>query len=294
MIKALRSLLLLMAQNSKNFKCLFCKNEHNSCDCPQAAKMPLAEKKKVLSHKGLCHACLKFGHIYKFCRTSVKCQKCHRRHVTVMCPKEDKSDILPSSSISTSENLSNLTYNHVVLQTLAVRLLGKKSSRIVRVLFDTGSQRSYINKNIVMELGYDSIRQEEMIHALFGGYKTEVVKHNCFKIYLRSLAGDYCCNFDVLDQPVICSNTYSVNENLWKQETDELGIQLHDIHQGPVDILIGADVAGRLFTGQKKVLKSGLVLMQTKLGWTIMGKTVSNCSSLSMTVFSVLQKFTCC
>ncbi|GBO38445.1 hypothetical protein AVEN_124188-1 [Araneus ventricosus] len=42
---------------------------------------------------------------------------------------------------------------------------------------------------------------------------------------------------------------------------------------GPIDVLIGADVAGRLFTGKRKVLCSGLVAMESYLGWTIMGET---------------------
>ncbi|GFX11422.1 integrase catalytic domain-containing protein [Trichonephila clavipes] len=44
-------------------------------------------------------------------------------------------------------------------------------------------------------------------------------------------------------------------------------------NSGPTDILVGADVAGRLFTGKKRVLSSGLVAMETYLGWTLMGKT---------------------
>ncbi|GBM18019.1 hypothetical protein AVEN_238408-1 [Araneus ventricosus] len=42
---------------------------------------------------------------------------------------------------------------------------------------------------------------------------------------------------------------------------------------GPIDVLIGADVAGRLFTGKRRVLSSGLVALESYLGWTIMGET---------------------
>ncbi|GBN77178.1 hypothetical protein AVEN_36380-1 [Araneus ventricosus] len=42
---------------------------------------------------------------------------------------------------------------------------------------------------------------------------------------------------------------------------------------GPIDILIGADVAGRLFTGKRRVLSSGLVALESYLGWIIMRKT---------------------
>ncbi|GBN37214.1 hypothetical protein AVEN_67585-1 [Araneus ventricosus] len=42
---------------------------------------------------------------------------------------------------------------------------------------------------------------------------------------------------------------------------------------GPIDVLIGADVAGGLFTGKRRVLSSGLVALESYLRWTIMGKT---------------------
>ena len=49
--------------------------------------------------------------------------------------------------------------------------------------------------------------------------------------------------------------------------------QLYDDSNAPVEILIGADYAGKYFTGNKHDLKYGIVLIETKLGWTVMGKT---------------------
>ncbi|GFY78078.1 integrase catalytic domain-containing protein [Trichonephila inaurata madagascariensis] len=45
---------------------------------------------------------------------------------------------------------------------------------------------------------------------------------------------------------------------------------------GKIEILIGADVAGKLLTGTMFYLKSGPVAIKTKLGWTLMGKTYRN------------------
>ncbi|GFV61670.1 uncharacterized protein TNCV_188281 [Trichonephila clavipes] len=41
---------------------------------------------------------------------------------------------------------------------------------------------------------------------------------------------------------------------------------------GPIEVLLGADVAGKLTTGRREELKTGLVALETKLGWTLMGK----------------------
>lgn len=39
-----------------------------------------------------------------------------------------------------------------------------------------------------------------------------------------------------------------------------------------IEILIGADVAGKLLTGNVHQLKCGLTAVETQLGWTLMGK----------------------
>ncbi|KAF6206342.1 hypothetical protein GE061_017574 [Apolygus lucorum] len=59
------------------------------------------------------------------------------------------------------------------------------------------------------------------------------------------------------------------------EELDELGIVLADFSEEDVDIFIGTDFAGKLFTGRKKKLKCGLVAVETLLGWTLMA---GNCS----------------
>ena len=56
------------------------------------------------------------------------------------------------------------------------------------------------------------------------------------------------------------------------KELQELNIKIIDRSQAPIEILIGADIAGKLFCGEQHILKCGLVAMKTKLGWTLMDK----------------------
>ncbi|KAI4477428.1 hypothetical protein M0804_012814 [Polistes exclamans] len=39
-----------------------------------------------------------------------------------------------------------------------------------------------------------------------------------------------------------------------------------------VSLFIGADILGKLFTGRYHQLKNGLVAIETRLGWAILGK----------------------
>ncbi|GFT37835.1 CCHC-type domain-containing protein [Trichonephila clavipes] len=68
-----------------------------------------------------------------------------------------------------------------------------------------------------------------------------------------------------------CENPYkAITPRLPEVELYKFG----DIQEntGPIEVLLGADVAGKLITGRREELKTGLVALETKLGWTLMGK----------------------
>ena len=46
-----------------------------------------------------------------------------------------------------------------------------------------------------------------------------------------------------------------------------------------VQVLVGADVIGKLLTGRREVLSSGLVALETLLGYTLMGKVPQKITS---------------
>ncbi|CAG7826346.1 unnamed protein product, partial [Allacma fusca] len=60
----------------------------------------------------------------------------------------------------------------------------------------------------------------------------------------------------------------------WLDELRRENISISDVGIGSsgVEILIGADAVGKLMTGRILHLKSGLVAIETKLGWTLMGE----------------------
>ncbi|GBM61401.1 hypothetical protein AVEN_70763-1 [Araneus ventricosus] len=172
-------------------------------------------------------------------------------------------------------NLSNVNPNtKVFLQTFKANLLSSDKEKTVRVLCDTGSQKSYILKNIAEEMKYPVSRQETIKHSLFGGVSTKECKHNCYRIKLKQLNGNFTCNFEVLDRAVICENVPPVSEGPWLDELTDLGVILTDtnVYSESIQVLIGGDIMGRLLTGKRKLLSSGLVAVETLLGWTLVGK----------------------
>lgn len=98
--------------------------------------------------------------------------------------------------------------------------------------------------------------------------------HNKYRVYLTSKYNSYKCNYEVLSQSTICGGITGVTPDPWIKELKSKGIHLTDSVESslPVSILVGNDVTGKLYTGERVQLDFGLVEMQTLFGWTLMGK----------------------
>lgn len=291
---------LLTATTNKDMKksCIFCDGKHLSSDCFAAQNMSLFERQKIVKDKRCCFACLSPSHPVKKCRTVLKCVICSKKHFPLMCERLDSQKMSVEKKeekpVENDVNMSNFNKHSpkVFLQTVKAKLISDSKQKTVRLLFDSASHKSYILKSVAEEMNYTPLRSEKMAHSLFGGVVTNEFKHNCYKVKLRSLYEDFSCNFEVLDQSTICENIRPVFKGAWIKELEENEINLTDISDscGNIDVLIGADIMGKMLTGKRKVLSSGLVAVETYLGWTLMGKVPQEQTSeenLAMTVLSL-------
>lgn len=103
-----------------------------------------------------------------------------------------------------------------------------------------------------------------MIHSLFGGISTSQQSHSRYLIRVEKGSHDRTCN--ALDQQIICSNIEPVCCDPGIKELREFGVELKEVDDGQtIELLIGADVAGKLYTDKRYILKSGIVEMVTLL-----------------------------
>lgn len=92
---------------------------------------------------------------------------------------------------------------------------------------------------------------------------------------------------------MICNNLCPIFQEPWIRELCSAGIKISDTEgAGPIEHLLGADVAMRFYTGKKHVLRCGLIAIETSLGWTLMGKIplYRPSTSVSMSTLSLLVK----
>ncbi|XP_024892962.1 uncharacterized protein LOC112468145 [Temnothorax curvispinosus] len=279
---------LLATKESKVLECIFCNEKHDSSQCERARKMSLEERQDIVKQKNACFNCLKTGHGRRFCRYNIKCAWCSKRHVLLMCrgitaegstkknPTEEPTKKQEESSLA---NLSLST--EIFLQTLRVKMRNQEKERVVRAVLDTGSHRSYVLDRTAKELDCEEIGQYNIVHLLFGGVKTKPQQHKGYRIRLSSLDGSYACNFEALGQETICQDILGIRRGPWVQELSHQGIRLTDVGQvnEPISILIGADIAGKLLTGKLQEIECGATAIETRLGWTVMGKNVQEKTS---------------
>ncbi|XP_043263442.1 uncharacterized protein LOC122403775 [Colletes gigas] len=85
-----------------------------------------------------------------------------------------------------------------------------------------------------------------------------------------------------MDQRVICEDIARIEKADWFKELERKNISLSDLcsteesGDDSIALLIGADIFGKLLTGNKFDLANGLTALETKLGWTISGKVPAN------------------
>ena len=142
----------------------------------------------------------------------------------------------------------------------------------MRALIDSGSQRSYIKSSVASFLGYEPVGNVEIAHSLFGEVSTKSQLQNLHLVHMKSTNNDYACNFRAVNNDIICADIPSVRKADWFNELYEKNIVLSDVNTNnevsldTIELLLGADIVGKLMTGKKHELSNGLTLLQTTLG----------------------------
>ncbi|GFS52319.1 DUF1758 domain-containing protein [Trichonephila clavipes] len=116
-------------------------------------------------------------------------------------------------------------------------------------------------------------KYENKIHSLFGGTQTKPKNYGVYSIELSTLNGDYSCCLDVLSEEKICNIVPKITDEQILNNLRELNIELSDsFSEGlEVDLLVGSNVLGRLLMKKYCELDSGLIVVETTPGNTIVG-----------------------
>jgi len=182
--------------------CIFCDKGHASQDCYKAQKMTVEERKSAVQKKGACFTCLKTGHTAKSkkCKPAPRCPICTKRHFLLFCSQLTAKKT-PAADVPVILDMLNCTAE-VLLQTILVKVTNPSNQRseVIRVLLDSGSQRSYILETAAKEMGLESQGTEVVDHSLFGGKLVTGITHQVYEVTLGSINGNFTISALLLDQ----------------------------------------------------------------------------------------------
>ena len=159
-------------------RCVYCKELHYSASCEKVQN--LVQRKEILMKERRHLKGLAPGHIASSCQNEKVCRHCKQRghHQSICltlspCDRSGKKSNQPEGDINNTTTTNTVTNKGtVVLQrakpSIAFNKDNSKSSH-VRILFDNGSQRSYITSNVKSKLNLKPMKTETLHLNTFGG-----------------------------------------------------------------------------------------------------------------------------
>ncbi len=170
----------------------------------------------------------------------------------------------------------------VLLQTAQAKAFNPVSphqSRRVRIVLDSGSQRSYVTEHVARELSQAPEGKQPMTIMTFG--TSEEQPQVCERVRLSlALKNGRTRQLTLFTVPIICEPLSCQPVSLCQDSFDHImGLDLADPSNGrsrlEVDILIGSDQYWDLTTGETRRGRSGPVAINTELGWVLSGPAMS-------------------
>ncbi|CAB4015032.1 Hypothetical predicted protein, partial [Paramuricea clavata] len=238
-------------------RCVYCLQEHLSQDCKKIQNA--GERKQILRKYGRCFICLKRGYISSNCLNTSKCRACSKRHHSSICESHANGSVTADVVHSTHSCVGSA--NRVALQTAQALVMGGKENVRVRVMFDSGSQRSFVTS-------------KEKVEGKF---------REVFELSVAPVQGGESVNIEVYGVDSISQIKNEHVETRKKDYPHLQGLWFSDVCKDKnvleIELLIGADYdylwlfqEGRTVRGKS----DEPVAVQTKLGWVLSGPLKSS------------------
>jgi len=147
----------------------------------------------------------------------------------------------------------------------------------IRILFDSGSQLSYITKNLQEQLRLKPIQKERLHLNTFGNASFDA--KSCDVVQFHIQKGNTSEPLDIIayTSTVICSPLPTLVNTQVYEHLDGLDLADGDYDSSkPIDVLIGSDYYWSIVTGDTIVGNHGPVALSSKLGWLLVMQPSSN------------------
>lgn len=266
-------------------ECIFCQGDHYNDKCDKVKS--LEERKSKLN--GRCFVCFRRGHSARSCKIKRKCPQCRGTHNRALCP--DKLSAATSrnfdSKITASPTVCSVSYTRSILQTATATAKPHNNNNAVscRLLLDSGSQRSYITKNLVKTLNLDTDSEDLLIIYTFGCKSPSETTSPFARIDIETKRG-------VLRPMRVNVVPYITNRIPIQHIPADLPVDVHaddDSVGQAIDLLIGNDYYFSFLRKENKRIEDNLFLINTDFGWMLSGSVDTDDNENALTVITYCQ-----
>ncbi|XP_022166573.1 uncharacterized protein LOC111031094 [Myzus persicae] len=259
--------------SSTTISCPLCNQTHSIRQCALFESQKPSERFQTAKKLQLCINCLGSGHTPTACPSRHTCQACKKQHHTLLHFQEDATtgDSVPSA---TTMFTATQRSQPILLSTLLISVASvDHQKQTLRALLDTGSQVSFITKQCADRLAVTRRRCTTKI-SVFSGTPVNVVSGMTTITMSPVNQSEPSIPLDVLIVPKITDVTpqETIQATSWPH-INQLDLADPTFHTpGQVDILLGADVAPAIFTGDRIAgHRHHPTAFGTVFGWVLMG-----------------------
>ena len=166
--------------------CTYCKGTHPSVNCNAVTDVP--SRKQMLWQKGRCFRCLRTGYLANQCKNGKVCTICDLIHHASICENRGReSQLIPHGRSTVTKERSALNPSVPSFQAPTTSMFVNSKSSVLlqtgranvskpgngecfvnaRMVFDSGSQRSYISENLQKTLNLPIAGQDTLLIKTF-------------------------------------------------------------------------------------------------------------------------------
>ena len=201
-------------------------------------------------------------------------------------PTQDTSEVNTTTTVSKERR-------SVLLQTAITTVQSSNRSKSVtaRILFDSGSQRSYITNSLKAKLGLVPVKRETLNLNTFGDKRFSKQHCDLVQVSLQGKNGFHLIS--ALCFPKICSplsTSINIHQYPHLQGLDLADCCVTDAHNSniDIDILIGSDYYYDFITGEIIRGEGGPVAINSVFGWLVSGPTKENGSFVGVSATNLI------
>lgn len=261
---------------NSSFLCIICEQNHKIYTCPTFKSKPIEQKLADVAKYKLCSNCLRQGHPTNDCRFG-PCRECKQRHNSLLhqSPTQPNSNISVNQSQVVNSDFSNHNVVDVLLSTALIEVRNPITgqSETARALLDSGSQSTFITRELKQKLCLNSNRISSLKIVGIGNQNSTEVVESC-TAELNSKVKKFSVTLNLLVLNDLTGQLPKNNIDIRHLNIPK-NIQLADPsfnQPSKIDILIGADLFWDLLNSEQMSLgPNNPKLQYSQFGWLISG-----------------------